>query len=784
MSHRLEPSTPALPSLEELLARVSVQFFIPGRIRFHLDFVGDAFLRDSVRRQLQRHGGVRLESYSSRTRTALVTYDPLRGDPTLVAESILRGVREFHRVHGECDLTDHRHALFGPSARRHSAHAEHDHDADDDHGHGHEHDPMLASDEGVRKETVKLALSGGLLGYFVYRKLALPTASAAGAWPLLGAITTIVSGYPILRAGARSVRRGKPTDDTLISIAVVATLLLRESVTGLSVIWLIQLGRLLEAVTMKRSRLAIADLMDMAPPEAWLLSPPQSAGGKPVLTQVRVETLERGDHVRVFHFEKIPLDGKVMSGEALVQESFITGEALPVAKRVGATVYAGSIVESGEIEVEVTSVVHETLVARMVASVQDTQKSRAPIERVGARFAGRFVPVSLALSGVTLLVTRNWYKAVTMLVIACPCAAGLATPTAVSASIAGAARKGILIKGGVHLEKAAQVDALVLDKTGTLTVGAPAVTEVRRPPATTRTVEEVFRLSGAVERHATHPMAVALVKQTRDAGLALTAVENYQPHPGLGVSGVVDGRRVEVGSRAFMTRLAVAVPPQLDAETPTEVRGARSLVYVAVDGALEAVFTIEDAIRPEAASALRAARALGIRRVVLASGDRAAAAHYVAKELGIDEVHAELLPQQKLELISRLRAEGHRVIMVGDGVNDAQALAHADLSLAMGEGRCDLAIETADVTLARNDLLLVPLTLRIARTSLRTIYQNFAASIGVNVVGIGVGALGQLSPFAAAIVHNLSTIAVVLNSFALTRKIGRFTATDSPKEIG
>jgi cation-transporting P-type ATPase C len=415
----------------------------------------------------------------------------------------------------------------------------------------------------------------------------------------------------------------------------------------------------------------------------------------------------------------------------------------------------------------------------MVASVHSTQERRAPIERIGSRFASRFVPVSLGLAAGTLLLTRDWYKAVTMLVIACPCAAGLATPTAVSASIAGAAKKGILIKGGVHLEKSAKIDTLVLDKTGTLTAGAPSVTAIETIDGALAT-DEMLRLVGSVERHATHPLSIAMVNEARKRQLVMTEVEDYLPHPGLGVSGRVDGRRVEVGSLAFMRSMAVATP-----ETPAsliyrDVRGARSLVYVAVDGRLQAVLTVEDAIRAEAAAALAALRAMGVRRVLLASGDRLEAAQHVADTLGLDEVHAELLPQGKFDLVDRLRAEGHRVAMVGDGINDAQALAHADVSIAMGEGRCDLAIETADVTLARNDLMLVPETLRIAQTSLRTIYQNFAASIGVNVVGLGFGAMGRLSPFAAAIVHNLSTIAVVINSFALTRQIGRVGAADVP----
>ncbi len=758
-------------SLEELLARVTVKAFVPGRIRFRLDFPGDAFLRDALRRELQRIHSVRLVSYSSRTRTALVFYHPAQVDRVEVGEAVCRGVKEFWRVHGECDLRDHRHAIGGVVHDAHDHGHGHDHAHDLEHGdqegHGHHH---LGSDEGVRKETLRLGAVGSVLAWLVSRRLRGIPVVSGGPLTDLGMLLTIVSGYPIFKSGAKSAARGKPTDDTLIAIAVGATLLLRESLTGLSVVWLIQLGRLLEEITLRRSRLAIADFMDMAPPEAWKLSPAAVPGGRPLLQQMPVESLAKGDVVRIFHFEKVPLDGKVVSGRALVQESFLTGEALPKEKLAGDTVYAGSMVESGELDVEVTSLVHETLIARMVAAVQDMQDRRAPIEAIGNRFASRFVPISLALSGITLLVTRNWTKAITMLVIACPCAAGLATPTAVFASIGGAAKRGILIKGGVHLDAAAHVDALVLDKTGTLTAGAPSMTAFQLSEnGRARGEDTCLRFATAVERHATHPLALAIVKEARKRGLEPGQVSEYVPHPGFGVEGLIDGVRVQVGSRAFFQRLGIVLP-LVDAEPDPHLRAAQSLIYLALDGEHAATFAVADAVRPEAAAALERARALGIRRIVLATGDRRAPAGFVAGQLGIEEVHAEMLPQDKFDLIDRLRAEGHRVAMVGDGINDAQALAHADVSIAMGEGRCDLAIETADVTLARNDLLLVPEALGIARHALRTIHENFAASIGVNLVGLGFGALGRLSPFTAAIVHNLSTIAVVLNSFALQKK--------------
>jgi len=383
-------------SLADLLAQITVKAFVPGRIRFHLAFKGDAFLRDAIRRELQRIASVRLASYSSRTRTALVFYDPAQVDKIEVAEAICRGVKEFSRVHGECDLSDHRHSLAGHLTERAAIEQAHEHEDHEGHGHGddghgHRH---FGTDEGVRKETLRLGAVGVVLGWLVSRRLRGVSVFGRGG-PLtdLGMLLTIVSGYPIFKSGAKSAVRGKPTDDTLIAIAVTATLLLRESLTGLSVIWLIQLGRLLEEITLRRSRLAIADFMDLAPPEAWKLSPAASPGGKPSLRQTPVESLEKGDVVRIFHFEKVPLDGRVLAGQALVQESFLTGEALPKEKQAGDTVYAGSIVESGELDVEVTSLVHETLIARMVAAVQDLQEKRAPIEAIGNGSGSRWTHI-------------------------------------------------------------------------------------------------------------------------------------------------------------------------------------------------------------------------------------------------------------------------------------------------------------------------------------------------------------------------------------------------------
>jgi cation-transporting P-type ATPase C len=556
-----------------------------------------------------------------------------------------------------------------------------------------------------------------------------------------------------------------------------------ESITGLSVVWLINLGRLLEAVTLKRSRTAIKELMDIAPKEAWRVEARDRNGASRV-TRVPVDEIRKGQVIRIFHGEKAPLDGKIVQGTASVKEAFITGESIPREKTSGDVVYAGSLVDRGDIDIEVTNLVHETVVAHMIHAIENVRESKAPIEKVGTRFASQFVPISLGLAAVTLLLTGDLRRAITMLVIACPCAAGLATPTAVSASIGQAARKGILIKGGTHIETAAGIDTLIFDKTGTLTLGEPTLNRfLATPEGGTVGETEILRLAASAEQHTTHPLGLVLVAEARRRKLALSAVKTHKVHPGMGVVASVDGREIRVGNRRFMDSLDVAVPADTEAQALRGFVPGESLLYCAVGGKLQGIFLVQDSVRSEASEMLARLPALGIQRVLLASGDQRVSAEHVARQLGVSEVHAELLPADKLALVQRLKAEGHRVAMVGDGVNDAQALAEADLSIAMGGGRCDVAIETADVTLARNDLMLVVETLDISQKTLRTIYQNFAAAVGINAGGLVVSTFGKLSPFSAAIVHNASTIAVVLNSLKLGKQVAGSNPLETLKEV-
>lgn len=764
--------------IDHLTDAVTVVSYMPGRVRFHLGFKGDEILADSIRRELQKIETAHLDSYSVRTRNALVTYDPTKIDDHKVAVALLRGVREFARVHGECDLEHHFHERSRAKEATHSHdHEGHDHEGEEDCDHDHS---ALATDAGIRKELFKLAATGGLLGYFVYRKIkGRPLAFAGNPLLDVASLVTIASGYAIFRGGVDAVQKSrKPTDDTLISIAVVATLLMGESLTGLSVVWLINLGRLLEAITLKRSRTAIKELMDVAPKEAWIVT----GSGNP--KKVTVEELKKGQTIRVFTSEKIPLDGKVVRGRAAVREAFITGESIPKEKSQGETVYAGSILESGEIDVEVTSLVHETVVARMIDAIENVRDNKAPIEKIGTRFASQFIPISLAVSGSTLLLTGDIRRAITMLVIACPCAAGLATPTAVSASIGQAARRGILIKGGTHIESAAHVDVVIFDKTGTLTEGLAKVQQfIPTTEGVQFGIDHCLQIAASAEQYTTHPLGISIVREAKERQLSFFIVKTHKVHPGLGIFALVEGKKIHIGNRKLMSSIDLMIPVSVEKQASEHFIAGESLVHLAVDGVFLGTFVIQDTIRKEAHEMLTKLKALGIKRVLLATGDQKISANLIARKLGISEVHSELLPEQKLELVQRLKRQGWKVAMVGDGVNDAQALAEADLSIAMGGGRCDIAIEAADVTLARNDLMLVADTLEISQQTLKTIYQNFVASVGINAGGIVIGAMGRLSPFSAAIVHNASTIAVVLNSLRLGRQVAKSNPLSVLKEV-
>jgi len=627
-------------------------------------------------------------------------------------------------------------------------------------GHDHTH-----QDGSLTGAVTRLAVGAAVLAVLVLRRLLLGRAATTppARFAVAGGVLGLVTGYPFFKGLVRTVtgRQGLDTD-TLVAVATLVSIIMRESIIALVVLFLLNLGELLQALVLRRTRLAIrALLVDQG--DAWVV-----LEGAEVRTPV--DQLRPGDVVAVYRGDRLPADGVVVEGEGAVNEAPITGESLPSYKHPPAAVWAGTIVESGALRFRVQRVGTETAVGRLIERVEEAEELRAPIATLGERFARRFVPFSFALAAAVFLVTRDARRAMTMLLVACPCAAGLSTPTAVSAAIANAARRGVLIKGGTHLEAAGQIDAVVFDKTGTLTVGLPRVSMVYSLQDDVAP-EAVLALAASGEFHSKHPLALAVVRHAEERAIEIPTHEECEVLVGQGVRADMQGNRILVGSDRLLEQFGLA-PPRRGSQLAARLsRKGETPLYLAFNDRVLGVLGIADQLRPESAAALAAIRAAGIRRIVLLTGDTRVVADAVGRRLGLPaaDVRARALPEDKYAVVRELQEAGYRVAMVGDGINDAPALAAADLGIAMGTAGSDVAIEAADLALAGNDIRQVASVVYLGRATLGVIRENYGLSIGVNSLGIVVGAFGALNPLVAAVLHNLSSLAVLANSARLIR---------------
>jgi cation-transporting P-type ATPase C len=577
---------------------------------------------------------------------------------------------------------------------------------------------------------------------------------------------TIFTGYPFLRGALRSLRSGRAGTDALVSAATVASLILRENVVALTVLWLLNIGEYLQDLTLRRTRRAISELLRGSQDTAWIRLTDGPQAGTEI--QVPIDSVEIGDEVVVHDHVAIPVDGEVVDGEAVVDQSAITGETLPVTVMVGLRVHAGSVVMRGRVVVRAEAVGKQTTIGRIITRVEEAQHDRAPIQTVGENFSRRFVPTSFIVSAITLAITGDVRRAMTMLLVACPCAVGLATPTAISAAIGNGARRGILIKGGSHLEQAGRVDAIVFDKTGTLTVGRPVVTNIVAMHKDWQP-EQVLAYAASSEIHSRHPLAEAVIRSTEERHITIPPHEECEVLVGLGMRTWADGRTLLLGSPGLLRAEKVKVSKKASEWVDKLRRQAETPLLLAVDGRLVGLISLRDEVRTEAAEVLKELRANGIRRIVMLTGDHPDIAQVVAGELGIDEWRAEVMPEDKLEVVRELQGKGYVVGMVGDGINDAPALAAADIGIAMGLAGTDVAVETADVALANDDLHRLLDVRDLGSRAVDVIRENYGMSIAVNAAGLIIGAGGALSPVLAAILHNASSVAVVANSSRLIR---------------
>ena len=569
-------------------------------------------------------------------------------------------------------------------------------------------------------------------------------------WPLIiGAGALAFSGWPIFREAVENVLERRMTMELSMTIAIVAAAAIGEYFTAIVVAFFVLVAEELEHLTVQRGRTAIRDLVDFVPSEARV----RRAGE---IVTLPVAEIVAGDAVLVSPGEKIPVDGTVTDGHSSVDQSRITGESMPAEKTAGAIVYAGSINQIGSLEIRVDRVGRDTSFGRIIEAVEKAEQARAPVQRIADKLAGYLVYFSFGAAILTYLITQNIRDTISVIIVAGACGVAAGTPLAILGGIGRSARQGSIIKGGVHLETLGKVDTIVLDKTGTLTVGEPALERI--VPAAGIAEAELLRLTAGAELHSEHPLALAVLKAARARGLAIPEPETFRYTLGRGIEATIEGRAVRVGNRKMLAEAGIACPPRPEGAIGSEI-------LVAIDGVFAGDILGADPLRPEAKAAMAELHRMGIRTVLL-SGDIQPVADTVARQLGIAEAAGDMLPEDKLARIRAMVGDGHLVAMVGDGVNDAPALTAASLGIAMGSGT-DVAKESANVVLIGNDLGKLVETLHIARRTRSIIWQNFIGTIGVDTLGIVLAAMGLLNPLIAALIHVGSELLFLLNSARL-----------------
>jgi P-type Cu+ transporter len=569
---------------------------------------------------------------------------------------------------------------------------------------------------------------------------------------IIGLVGLGIGGWPIFSEAAENLLARRMTMELSMSIAIIAAAAISEFFTALVITLFVLVAEVLEDMTVSRGRRAIADLLELLPQSVSVRK-----GGS--VGQASTAELAQGDIVLVAPGERIPVDGAVTTGHSFVDQAHITGESAPVEKTAGAIVYAGTINQSGALEVRVERIGRDTSYGKIIEAVERAEKSRAPVQRLADQLAGYLVYFALGAAALTFLITRDARSMISVVIVAGACGVAAGTPLAILGGIGRAARLGAIIKGGLFLETLGRVDTIVLDKTGTLTFGRPEVKTIRAAEGTSE--NEVLDTAAAVEFRSEHPLGKAIVARATADGRQIAEAQEFVYQPGRGVSARLDGETVLIGNHVLLNDHGISIPGDwsLVSGSPT------SDVFVAKGGRLLGMIALSDTVRVEAQLALDAIRRMGMRTILL-TGDAAPVAHSVATQLGIVEVEAELLPEAKLSRVTALAATGATVAMVGDGVNDAPALTAANVGVAMGSGT-DVARESADIVLLGNDLEKFADTLAIARWTRRIIWQNFVGTIGVDSVGIALAAFGFLNPLLAAFIHVASEMTFILNSARL-----------------
>jgi heavy metal translocating P-type ATPase len=565
----------------------------------------------------------------------------------------------------------------------------------------------------------------------------------------IGVICTIVGGFPIFHEAYENIVQRRMTMELSMTIAIVAALGIREIFTALVITLFVLVAEILEGLTVGRGREAIRYLIDFLPANVTVRK-------NETWQDVRTQEIMKNDTVLVKPGARIPVDGTVMGGHSFVDQATITGESMPVEKSKGTSVYAGTINQSGALEVRVDRVGRDTAFGKIIDAVERAEKSRAPIQGIADRLAGYLVYFALGAAALTFLITHNIRSTISVVIVAGACGIAAGTPLAILGAIGRSAQLGSIIKGGLYLESLAEIDTILLDKTGTLTYGTPEVLEIL--PADGDSAESLIRAAVMAESRSEHPVAKAILRKAGSMGISSEEPERFEYTPGKGVIAVRDGVEIIVGNRLFLANLGIAV-------TLTATSATDSEVLVARGGKFLGTLKVADMLRPEARKAIQSLKSMGLKTVLL-TGDAKPAAEEVGKQLGVDEIASELLPEEKLQFVNRLTGAQHKVAMVGDGINDAPALMKATVGVAMGTGT-DVARESANVVLIGSDLSKLVETFSIARRCRRIIMQNFIGTLTVDSIGVGLATFGFLNPLLAAFIHVSSEMAFILNSARL-----------------
>ncbi len=586
---------------------------------------------------------------------------------------------------------------------------------------------------------------------------------------VLFALAILIGGYELFFKGIRSLLRFNFNMNTLMTIAIIGAAAIGQWMEGATVVFLFAISEALESFSMEKARQSIRSLMNVAPKEATI-----RRGGQEL--QINVDDIAIGDIMIVKPGQKIAMDGKVIKGRSAVNQAAITGESVPVEKTEGDDVFAGTLNEEGLLEVKITKRVEDTTIAKIIHLVEEAQAEKAPSQAFVDRFAQYYTPAILVLAlGIAVVpplvfgaAWGDWiYRGLALLVVGCPCALVISTPVSIVTAIGNAARNGVLIKGGIHLEETGHLSVIAFDKTGTLTKGVPVVTDM----VTFEGEDEksLLGIAAAIEKWSQHPLALAIVRKADDEGLDLTKweAEDFTSITGKGAKAVIQGTTYYIGSPRLFDELS-QMNERMDTETQRIQEQGKTVMVLGTETKPLALIAVADEVRDSSRDVIQKLHALGIRKTIMLTGDNRATAEAIGKQVGIGEVKAELLPQHKLEAIKQLKETG-KVAMVGDGVNDAPALASATVGIAMGGAGTDTALETADIALMADDLTKLPFTIRLSRDTLKIIKQNIAFALIIKLIALVLIVPGWLTLWLAIFADMGATLIVTLNSLRLLR---------------